>query len=200
MTARIIPHARIILIALCAGLLTAGCISSAVRFSAPKELPKERVSRPPSPSKQPPAPRDEDDFGALLDEPVETPPAVEQEDSRLEKAVNGWIGTPYRYGGMSKTGVDCSGLVCMIFRELGEYGLPHSSEEMRKIGSPVPLSRLKKGDILFFSYHSKRVDHVGMYLGNNEFVHASSKWGVIRSSISDDYYRSRFIEARRILP
>jgi cell wall-associated NlpC family hydrolase len=71
---------------------------------------------------------------------------------------------------------------------------------MQKIGSHVPLSGVKKGDILFFRNGFKRVDHVGIYLGNDEFVHASSKVGVIRSSMNDDYYRSRFIEARRILP
>jgi cell wall-associated NlpC family hydrolase len=200
MTVRIIPRARILLIALCAGLVAAGCISSTVRYSVPVEKPKEQVKPLPPKPKQRPAPKDEDDFGALLDDPAETPPAPAQDDSRLERVVNDWIGTPYHYGGMSKAGIDCSGLVCMIFRELGEYRLPHSSEEMRKIGSPVPLSHVKLGDILFFRDGLKRVDHVGIYLGNDEFVHASSKAGVIRSSMSDDYYRSRFIEARRILP
>jgi probable lipoprotein NlpC len=199
MTVRMIRHAKILFITLCAGFLAVGCISSTVRFSAPQETKKERTTPPPQP-KQRVAPKDEDDFGALLDDPVETPPAPAEEDSRLEKAVNAWIGTPYHYGGMSRAGIDCSGLVCMIFRELGEYGLPHSSEEMQKIGSPVPLSSAQKGDILFFHNGFKRVDHVGIYLGNNEFVHASSKNGVIRSSMNDDYYRSRFIEARRILP
>ena len=199
MTVRITPNAKILSIALCAGLLAASCISSTVRFSAPVEKAKKQVTPPSQPERRP-VPKDEDDFGTLLDDPVETPPAPAKENSRLERAVNNWIGTPYRYGGMSKAGIDCSGLVCMIFRELGEYGIPHSSEEMRKIGSPVPFSRVKKGDILFFRSGFKRVDHVGIYLGNNEFVHASSKAGVIRSSMSDDYYRSRFIEARRILP
>jgi probable lipoprotein NlpC len=199
MTVCVIRHARILSITLCAGLLASGCISSTVRFSAPVEKKKERVT-PPSQPKQREAPKDEDDFGALLDYPVKTPPAPAEENSRLEKAVNAWIGTPYHYGGMSKAGIDCSGLVCMIFRELGEYGLPHSSKEMQKIGSHVPLSGVKKGDILFFRNGFKRVDHVGIYLGNDEFVHASSKVGVIRSSMNDDYYRSRFIEARRILP
>ena len=199
MIVRILFHSRNLSIALCAGFLAAGCISSTVRFSTPVEKKKERVTPPPQP-KQRETPKDEDDFGALLDDPVKTPPAPAEEDSRLEKAVNAWIGTPYHYGGMSKAGIDCSGLVCMIFRELGEYGLPHSSEEMQKIGSRVPLSGIKKGDILFFRNGFKRVDHVGIYLGNNEFVHASSKSGVIISSMNDDYYRSRFIEARRIRP
>jgi|WetSurMetagenome_2_1015567.scaffolds.fasta_scaffold82412_2 probable lipoprotein NlpC len=199
MTVRMIRHVRILFIALCTGLLAAGCISSTVRFSVPVETKKERVTPPPQP-KQRETPKDEDDFGALLDDPVETPPARPEEDSRLEKAVNAWIGTPYHYGGMSKAGIDCSGLVCMIFTELGESGLPHSAEEMLKIGSRVPLSHVKKGDILFFSNGYKRIGHVGIYLGNNEFVHASSKYGVIRSSMNDNYYRSCFIEARRILP
>jgi lipoprotein Spr len=192
-------HRLSVITALCAGCLVTGCISSHVRFSAPDSRKESLPKPPPEKKKVIPAP-DDDDFGALLDDFEELPARTEGKDAPIDKTVASWLGTPYRYGGMSKAGVDCSGLVGMIYRELGYDLLPRSSKEMQQTGSHVPLTQIRKGDLLFFRNGRKHVDHVGMYLDNDRFIHASSKLGVILSSINDDHYRSRFIEARRILP
>jgi cell wall-associated NlpC family hydrolase len=203
MTGRFPSQRLMPIVVLCACLFAVGCISSTVRFSAAQQK-KPEPSKPAKEGEKKPEPVDDDDFGALLDDPAGPTPSPAAEglsgEGLLLKTVAEWLGTPYHYSGMSKAGVDCSGLVCLIFRELGDYSLPHSSKEMVKLGSRVPLSKVKKGDLLFFHNGIKRVDHVGIYLGNDEFVHASSKLGVIKSSMRDESYRSRFIEARRILP
>ncbi|MBN2188816.1 MAG: C40 family peptidase [Chitinispirillaceae bacterium] len=194
MTGMLTPRFSISIAALCAGCILAGCISSSVRFTAPEEGKKKRPGTAMEKRETRKA-IDDGDFGALLDDPVQ-----KSGEALLEKAAVAWLGTPYRYGGMSKAGIDCSGLVCMIYREAVDYTLPRSSEKMQQLGSPVQLSALRKGDLLFFRNGRKRVDHVAMYLDNDRFVHASSKLGVIISSMNDDYYRSRCIEARRIVP
>jgi len=182
--------------------LIAGCVSSTVRFSA-TPAPAKKAVRPSAPApahEKPPLPsRDDDDFGALLDDPVPIPSDTATVDDRLETIVDAWLGTPYRYGGMSKSGSDCSGLVCQVFRELAGMDLPRSATDMQSIGSHVPIAKVHRGDLLLFRIKRRYIDHVGIYLGNDEFIHASSKFGVVKSNIKDEYYRTHFIEARRIL-
>ncbi|MBN2037816.1 MAG: C40 family peptidase [Chitinispirillaceae bacterium] len=181
----------------------AGCISSTVRYTTP---PRETTEKQPDAQdikKEKTTSHEEtDDFGALLERPSEPEPRPRTGNIQpsLEKIVDDWLGTPYRYGGMSRAGVDCSGLTCLIYEKIYHISLPHSSREMQKLGSCVPPARLIPGDLLFFKNGFKHVDHVGIYLGNDQFVHASSKVGVIISSMRDEHYRTRFIEARRIVP
>jgi cell wall-associated NlpC family hydrolase len=100
---------------------------------------------------------------------------------------------------MSKKGIDCSGLVCLVFRDAGIPGLPHSTKALVHRGKVVSLAQVKPGDLLFFhTGFFRTIDHVGICIGDNRFIHASIQLGVIESSMDDNYYRSRFSQARRL--
>jgi cell wall-associated NlpC family hydrolase len=121
------------------------------------------------------------------------------ETDRLKKILDSYLGTPYRWGGMTRTGVDCSGLVCLVYRELKGVALPRSAADLLNIGSAVGTADLKSGDLVFFRWgFFGRVDHVGIYTGEGRFVHASSHLGVIESGLNDAYYRSHLIAGRRL--
>ncbi|MBN1309656.1 MAG: C40 family peptidase [Chitinispirillaceae bacterium] len=118
---------------------------------------------------------------------------------RLSAAAGRYIGIPYRFGGMSRRGTDCSGLVCMIYQEVCRAKLPHSTRKQRALGRKVSLSKAKSGDLVFFrSGAFGRVNHVGVYLSGRKFIHASRKKGVIYSNLDGAYYKEHFVEARRI--
>jgi hypothetical protein len=112
-----------------------------------------------------------------------------------------YLGTPYRYGGRSSKGFDCSGFVSFV---LGNFGISvsRSSSSMAGNGVAVDRSELQKGDLLFFATTrgSGRVSHVGMYIGDGQFIH-SSTWGkgVVVTDLSDDYYTRCFVKATRVL-
>lgn len=108
-------------------------------------------------------------------------------------------GKPYRYGGMSSRGFDCSGFTSYIYARLGKR-LPHNAAAQSKIGRPVSRSELKQGDLVFFRTRgSRRVSHVGIYIGNNQFVHASSGRGRVRvDTLGSGYYHQRYLGARRV--
>jgi len=109
------------------------------------------------------------------------------------------LGTPYRYGGESPGGFDCSGFVRYIFKQFG-YNLPHNAAAQANLGTPVAKSDLKTGDLVFFG-SSSYIDHVGIYSDNGRFIHSSSprSGGVIYSSLSENYYARTYVTARRIL-
>ena len=108
-----------------------------------------------------------------------------------------WQGTPYRSGGLDRNGVDCSGFVYLTFRTRFGILLSRSTEELLETGHDVTRERLQPGDLLFFStgFFDR---HVGIYLGNRNFLHASKNRGVMLSSLDDDYWHSHFQKARRI--
>lgn len=112
------------------------------------------------------------------------------------------IGVRYRLGGESpETGLDCSGLVRHVFREVLGFALPRRSEEMSRAGAPVSLDRLQPGDLVFFNTLRRAFSHVGIYVGGNRFVHAPSTGGHVRvESIGTKYWKRRFNGARRVAP
>ncbi len=119
--------------------------------------------------------------------------------SRLIEITSSWIGTPYRFGGFSRKGIDCSGFVCRVFEEMSHVKLPHQSRKLRAMGTPVSLRNARPGDLVFFRGGLfNTVNHVGIYMGNNRFVHAATKKGVSMSSLDQQYYKERFVDARRI--
>jgi murein DD-endopeptidase len=108
------------------------------------------------------------------------------------------VGKPYRFGGASPAGFDCSGLVLFSYRQAG-VALPHNTEAQRRASQPVRLSSLRRGDLLFFDQEGKKSSHVGIYLGDGSFVHAPSSGKVVRSDRLDSpYWKKHLSEARRL--
>lgn len=112
------------------------------------------------------------------------------------------VGTPYRYGGMSPaTGFDCSGLVAHVYEQAWGISLPRRAEEQRAIGHPVKLAELEPGDLVFYNTRHRPFSHVGIYLGDGNFVHAPRRGQRVRvESINARYWRVRFNGARRLDP
>lgn len=123
-------------------------------------------------------------------------PATEA-DLALFEAAKKWLGTPYRYGGTTRRGVDCSGLSVHLLEEVG-VSLPRSVREQKVVGHEVELDALAPGDLVFFRLESPRVNHVGVALGGDRFVHASRTRGVRIDRLDDDYFRRRVVESRRV--
>ena len=123
-------------------------------------------------------------------------------DSILERGMS-LIGTRYRFGGTSEAGFDCSGFIGYLFREEAGMNLPRSTREMINVKAPlVARNNLKPGDLLFFSTSGRgRVSHAGIYLGDNQFIHSSSRrsGGVRVDNLGDSYWSKTFIEAKRAL-
>lgn len=111
------------------------------------------------------------------------------------------IGVRYKFGGQSpERGMDCSGFVRYVFEHVTGVTLPRSAREQAKVGESVDLEELKPGDLVFFNTRRHANSHVGIYLGDNTFIHAPSKKGSVRvTSIDGRYWKARFDGARRLL-
>lgn len=119
--------------------------------------------------------------------------------AQLSEQLRQWYGTPYRYGGLDRAGVDCSGFVYRTFRDRFDLLLPRSTEQQTKVGNKVPRDELMPGDLVFFKTGSGENGlHVGIYDTNDQFIHASTSKGVIRSSLNNVYWRKVYWQARRI--
>jgi murein DD-endopeptidase len=107
------------------------------------------------------------------------------------------VGKPYRYAGSSPSGFDCSGLVQFSFRQAGVV-VPRSTEEQRRASTRVALSKLQRGDLLFFDQEGKKNSHLGIYLGDGKFVHAPSSGKQVRTDRLDSpYWKKHLSEVRR---
>lgn len=107
-----------------------------------------------------------------------------------------WKGTRYRMGSHSKSGTDCSGFVLMTFREQFGIELPRSTREQNKLGQDVKKTDLVSGDLVFF--HTGRYDHVGIYLQDGQFLHASTRAGVKISKLTEPYWMRTYWKAKRL--
>jgi len=113
------------------------------------------------------------------------------------------VGSPYRLGGTSpETGLDCSGFVGHVFRQTAGVVLPRDSRAISEVSQPLAKAELQPGDLVFFNTLNRAFSHVGIYVGDDRFVHAaSSRTGsVMVSNLNDRYWRERFDGARRVLP
>lgn len=110
-----------------------------------------------------------------------------------------WIGTHYKYSGNTKKGIDCSGFVTEMYKDAYCINLSGGSAEIWPTVKPVEKNELQEGDILFFKIRKGRISHVGIYLDNNKFAHASVQSGVIISDLDEDYYKKRFYKGGRVV-
>lgn len=132
------------------------------------------------------------EFALMLDTDVE---AISNQP--LFTIIQQWLGTPYRYGGAAKSGIDCSAFMQTLFTGVHGLSIPRTAREQHKLAAHIEREELKEGDLVFFNTMGG-VSHVGYYLQNNKFVHAASSGGVMVSDLSEDYWSRRFLSAGRI--
>lgn len=109
-----------------------------------------------------------------------------------------WQGTRYQWGGLSKKGVDCSGLVHLTYLNKFNTPVPRTTKYQAQAGQKVQRSELRAGDLVFFKT-SEKVRHVGIYIEDEKFLHASTKKGVMVSSLNDYYWKDKYWHARRVM-
>nr|QIH43199.1 peptidase P60 [Vibrio ziniensis] len=110
---------------------------------------------------------------------------------------NQWQGVPYRLGGSNKNGIDCSAFVQIAYRDAWQLPLPRTTRSQSQIGENIKYDAAKYGDLVFFKT-SKTTNHVGVYLGNLRFMHASTSQGVIISRLDNPYWAAKFWQFRRV--
>jgi cell wall-associated NlpC family hydrolase len=108
---------------------------------------------------------------------------------KLYSFIESWFGTKYKYGGMSKTGIDCSGFCNLLYKQVYNKQISRTTSALSKEINKVSKNNLKEGNLVFFNISKKKNSHVGVYLKNKMFVHASSSKGVIISSLENPYYK-----------
>lgn len=123
--------------------------------------------------------------------PVETPPSGR--GATIARIATTYLGTPYVWSGSSPAGFDCSGLVAYVYGRVG-ISIPHNAAQQYRFGTPVSREQLVPGDLVFFD----RLRHNGIYLGEGRFVHATTPGGVKIARLDDDWFRQRWVGARRL--
>jgi NlpC/P60 family len=131
-------------------------------------------------------------YGQLLGKDPE-----QLENIDLLKSVDEWYGTRYKMGGMSKSGIDCSAFVQAVYLTAFGMAVPRTAFEQFKVSNHISATEMKEGDLVFFNT-TGGVSHVGIFLGNNKFIHASVAHGVAVSDLFDPYYLKRFLGIGRI--
>ncbi len=124
--------------------------------------------------------------------------AVAKVELELEKQYEIYKGVPYKYGGTDRRGFDCSGFVGKVYKDGLKTQLPRMTKDMATMGKKVSKKRLKPGDLVFFR-PTRRYRHVGIYVGNNKFMHSSTSKGIIKSNLNNKYWKKKYRYAKRIL-
>jgi cell wall-associated NlpC family hydrolase len=122
------------------------------------------------------------------------------DNERLYSFIDKWIGVPYKNGGMDKKGLDCSAFTILLTKEIYNKQLPRTARSMAEDVKRKFEKDLKEGDLVFFDFDGQKFSHVGIYLQNNKFVHASTSKGVIISDLKDPWYYKYFSRAGSVKP
>lgn len=117
----------------------------------------------------------------------------------LFRLLDCWRGVKYKYAGEDEKGIDCSGFVQKIYSAFYNMDLPNGSLDIFHEARKIKTEELIKGDLLFFKIRKNEISHIGFYLGNNKFIHASVKKGVIISDLNEAYYKKHFFKAGRCI-
>ncbi|MGB4773895.1 MAG: NlpC/P60 family protein [Daejeonella sp.] len=117
---------------------------------------------------------------------------------KLYQFVYDWIGTPYRFGGTSRKGIDCSAFSKEIYAKVFNTVIKRNSRDIFAMSMPINREDLQEGDLVFFKIKSRSITHMGIYLGNNRFAHASSSRGVVLSNLNENYYKRYFYKGGRL--
>ena len=128
---------------------------------------------------------------------------VKEKRSKLVDYAKTFVGVPYVYGGLDRTGIDCSGLIYTAARESIQMQLPRTVAALYGFVKIIPNNQREPGDILFFKTVGDRISHAGIYIGNNQFIHAASdgpNTGVILSSLNETYWKEHYYAVGQILP
>lgn len=141
------------------------------------------------------------DYKALAKASVGLGVDIDKDDNhKLYIASAEWLGVPYKAGGNSQRGTDCSGLVTQIYKRVYNINLARSTDGLLKESNKVSRAKLREGDLVFFTSRAsrKKVAHVGIYLKKGKFIHASTSRGVIVSSLSEKYYKQHWMCGGRV--
>ncbi len=135
--------------------------------------------------------------------PAATAPVINATDRASSVAMQAlaYLGTPYRAGGLSpQSGFDCSGLVAYVYREGAGLALPRNTYDLSHLGEPVERAALMPGDLVFYNTQRREYSHVGIYLGEDRFIHAPSSGGEVRvENLRAGYWMRRYSGARRVI-
>jgi len=121
------------------------------------------------------------------------------DQSRMMREISKYMGVPYVLGQADENGMDCSGYTMVVYKNAVGKPLPRSAADQSRTGAPVDIKDLKFGDLIFFNTTGTHASHVGIYLGDDLFAHASVSLGVTISSLESSYYKNRFEGGRRII-
>lgn len=142
-------------------------------------------------------------FEAETEPAAATAPVINATDRASNVALQALahLGTPYRAGGLSpRTGFDCSGLVAYVYREGAGLALPRNTLDLSQFGEPIERAALRPGDLVFYNTQRREYSHVGIYLGEDRFIHAPSSNGEVRvENLRADYWKRRYSGARRVI-
>ncbi|PBQ30778.1 glycoside hydrolase [Sphingobacteriaceae bacterium] len=190
-----VPHfyTRLLLLSLIFSLYTCKHQEKQVAAVARTTSKKPPVAGKPGPSKSPVAQPATNDLQQKLDVSEK-----QIKESKLYTFIDDWYGTPYKYAGCQKTGVDCSCFANLLYDKVYGKKIGRSSNDMFKECDEITLDQAKSGDLLFFKIGGNTITHVGVFLKNKLFVHSSTSKGVIINSLDEAYYKKYFFCAGKM--
>lgn len=119
-------------------------------------------------------------------------------NEKLYQFINEWYGVPYKYASKDKNGIDCSGLTSVLYLKVYKKTISSNTKALVGEVKKIKESDLKEGDLVFFNTNGRSISHVGVYLQNNKFVHASTKKGVMISDMNEPYFKKNYVSSGRV--